>query len=186
MNNPTPTPIVFKPTAQPPQCQKCGYSLRGLTTPRCPECGKAFDPADSHTYTRTSPLPPWNRSEWILGCAAAILVGLAVPASILLIARHFEPLVFLFLTPPITTLVITGFFCNMRRTLGWSTLASLVSILILLAIFFAPRVHPEGLVWVLLGSIIATGILVPLAGVMLFIGHAFRRWGPFEWGRKHA
>ncbi|RJP37048.1 MAG: hypothetical protein C4547_06315 [Phycisphaerales bacterium] len=30
-------------------CRKCGYSLRGLTVPRCPECGTPFDwpPLDS-------------------------------------------------------------------------------------------------------------------------------------------
>jgi hypothetical protein len=26
-------------------CVNCGYDLRGQTQPRCPECGKAFDPA---------------------------------------------------------------------------------------------------------------------------------------------
>ena len=26
-------------------CRRCGYSLRGLTVPRCPECGQPFDPA---------------------------------------------------------------------------------------------------------------------------------------------
>jgi predicted amidophosphoribosyltransferase len=26
-------------------CRMCGYSLRGLTQPRCPECGEPFDPA---------------------------------------------------------------------------------------------------------------------------------------------
>jgi len=24
------------------KCQRCGYLLRGLTTPRCPECGTPF------------------------------------------------------------------------------------------------------------------------------------------------
>lgn len=28
-----------------PKCQACGYDLRGLKEPRCPECGAAFDPA---------------------------------------------------------------------------------------------------------------------------------------------
>lgn len=27
----------------PGQCSKCGYLLRGLTVPRCPECGTPFD-----------------------------------------------------------------------------------------------------------------------------------------------
>jgi hypothetical protein len=26
-----------------PYCTECGYSLRGLPEPRCPECGTAFD-----------------------------------------------------------------------------------------------------------------------------------------------
>jgi len=30
-------------------CWECGYSLRGLSTPRCPECGRAFDPSDPAT-----------------------------------------------------------------------------------------------------------------------------------------
>ena len=31
-----------KPTGH---CQKCGYNLRGLPEPRCPECSTPFDPA---------------------------------------------------------------------------------------------------------------------------------------------
>lgn len=26
-------------------CQKCGYNLTGLSEPRCPECGRPFDPS---------------------------------------------------------------------------------------------------------------------------------------------
>lgn len=32
------------------RCLHCGYTLRCLTTPRCPECGHAFDPGDPSTY----------------------------------------------------------------------------------------------------------------------------------------
>lgn len=31
-------------------CLKCGYALRGLHAPICPECGRAFEPADANTY----------------------------------------------------------------------------------------------------------------------------------------
>lgn len=33
------------PSADPYECTGCGYSLRCLTEPRCPECGRPFDPA---------------------------------------------------------------------------------------------------------------------------------------------
>jgi len=29
----------------PDHCLKCGYNLRGLPEPRCPECGTPFDPS---------------------------------------------------------------------------------------------------------------------------------------------
>ena len=41
-------------------CRGCGYNLRGLTVPRCPECGRPFDPADPHTY-RKHPIRRWVR-----------------------------------------------------------------------------------------------------------------------------
>ena len=30
--------------SNPPQCEKCGYSLKGLTEARCPQCGQPFPP----------------------------------------------------------------------------------------------------------------------------------------------
>ncbi len=38
--------IVFRrcELPYPPLCEKCGYSLRGLNEPRCPECGTTFRP----------------------------------------------------------------------------------------------------------------------------------------------
>src|SRR4051812_24704590 len=30
-------------------CLPCGYALHGLPTPRCPECGREFDPLDPKT-----------------------------------------------------------------------------------------------------------------------------------------
>jgi hypothetical protein len=30
-----------------PVCLKCGYDLRGLSGPRCPECGRPFDAVES-------------------------------------------------------------------------------------------------------------------------------------------
>ena len=33
------------------QCRKCQYDLRGLTEPRCPECGTSFDPDEIRKAT---------------------------------------------------------------------------------------------------------------------------------------
>jgi len=33
----------------PGSCTKCGYDLRGLPEPRCPECGTPFDPTSAPT-----------------------------------------------------------------------------------------------------------------------------------------
>jgi hypothetical protein len=42
-------------------CWECGYSLRGLETPRCPECGRAFDPADAMTMNMGISVGPVKR-----------------------------------------------------------------------------------------------------------------------------
>ncbi len=36
--------------SEPKRCLGCGYILDGLPEPRCPECGRGFDPADPHSY----------------------------------------------------------------------------------------------------------------------------------------
>lgn len=58
-------------------CRSCNYALRGLSEPRCPECGRAFDPADPATMNLGRPLgavgrwlfsPPalMTRACWVL------------------------------------------------------------------------------------------------------------------------
>ena len=38
-------------------CLGCGYDLRGLPEPRCPECGRPFDPGDPPTFRKNPKLP---------------------------------------------------------------------------------------------------------------------------------
>lgn len=40
---------------RPMHCRSCGYILIGLSEPRCPECGRAFDPHDPATFRRDLP-----------------------------------------------------------------------------------------------------------------------------------
>jgi len=43
------TPTATAHDAPAGLCWECGYPLQGLPTPRCPECGREFDPADPAT-----------------------------------------------------------------------------------------------------------------------------------------
>lgn len=47
-------------------CKSCGYSLRGLSDSRCPECGRLFDPALPTTYDRPTS-DPVSQSGQIVG-----------------------------------------------------------------------------------------------------------------------
>ena len=54
-------------------CCKCGYDLRAQTAPhRCPECGRAFDPADRRTFLTR---PPRGARRW---AKRSVMVVLAV------------------------------------------------------------------------------------------------------------
>src|SRR4051794_26855319 len=63
-------------------CLGCNYPLRGLADPRCPECGRAFDPADPRTMNPGRPLGPVARQllrpigRWV------VALGLAATASV--------------------------------------------------------------------------------------------------------
>src|SRR5690242_19490405 len=43
------------------RCLGCDYPLRGLTEPRCPECGRAFDPRDITSVNVGRPLGAFGR-----------------------------------------------------------------------------------------------------------------------------
>ena len=45
------------------KCVRCGYMLRGLTEPRCPECGTAFNPADLEEDRRRRGSAPADHPE---------------------------------------------------------------------------------------------------------------------------
>jgi hypothetical protein len=54
-------------------CQGCGYVLDGLPAPRCPECGRGFDPADPRTFRL-----PGKRARPGLVFLLAVGVGAAI------------------------------------------------------------------------------------------------------------
>ncbi len=64
------------------RCLKCGYLLRGLPTPVCPECGRTFEPADPATYDIRP--PGRRRKKWIVRAVLLVLfLIVAAPRGVL-------------------------------------------------------------------------------------------------------
>jgi len=60
-------------------CRHCGYDLRGLTEPRCPECGTSFDPTEKERIlARAGDPTPLARYRWILPVLIVLLGALIV------------------------------------------------------------------------------------------------------------
>lgn len=76
-------PVSDAPKAAPAFCRGCRYDLAGIdwTPATCPECGRAFDPADPST-TLPTPSPPMSGAVHRFG------VPLAVALLILTAAIH--------------------------------------------------------------------------------------------------
>lgn len=122
---------VLPPSAEPGKavdrladvhCLHCGYSLRGLTENRCPECGIPFDPEEmANSY-----LPEWPRlMVWFLAaaCLASLLhvlsrilwaLGSKTPMLSLLPANLVE------LFEPATIILIAPFaIIGLMRRIDW-------------------------------------------------------------------
>ncbi len=64
-------------------CWECGYSLRGLESRRCPECGRGFDPGDLATMDMDHDVGPAARRRMRPpGWPMFSLIGLAVVLSL--------------------------------------------------------------------------------------------------------
>lgn len=48
---------------EPGRCERCGYLLRGLPEPRCPECGEPFDPLSAGVGPAQSETTPNSGSR---------------------------------------------------------------------------------------------------------------------------
>ncbi len=60
-------------------CRRCGYSLQGLPTHRCPECGTPFDPAQQQRIAeRIGSPPPKSKYRWV----AVVLIVILTKAMV--------------------------------------------------------------------------------------------------------
>jgi hypothetical protein len=64
-------------------CAGCGYVLKDLPESRCPECARAFDPADPHTFREVPPhrLTPRQARAFLTfhWCLTVLSAGLTAP-----------------------------------------------------------------------------------------------------------
>lgn len=70
-------------------CGGCNYPLRGLAEPRCPECGRGFDPNDPRTMNLGRPTTALAR--WALAPPGRPLAGLALFAAAFTLAATSVP-----------------------------------------------------------------------------------------------
>ena len=67
-------------------CLSCRHSLRGISSRKCPECGRAFDPDDPRTTSSRATRKLWFVLECVcryLIIASGVLVGFSVLASVM-------------------------------------------------------------------------------------------------------
>ena len=152
--------IQFLRTGQPPACQGCGYRLDHLTEPRCPECGRSFDPHDPNTYSLLK--FGWGFVHWLAGILLATVFGLIVwllPSPFAEFLREWTPLV------PI--LISVGFWCRVWPTIGW--FAFLWAIIAVTFVTFSHEDFPNR-DWNLFLSL---GVVMTVATCLL-LGRCFR------------
>jgi hypothetical protein len=74
-------------------CRECGYSLRALPVPRCPECGRGFNPREPETmrvpgYPRPGQRP--DRTFLPLTFAGRMMVGAAAATECMVIGAVYR------------------------------------------------------------------------------------------------
>jgi hypothetical protein len=71
-------------------CKHCLYDLRYVSEPRCPECGKPFDPADRTTVYILPIQQPLDRAARVARFVsrALFLLVFLVGVMLLIIALH--------------------------------------------------------------------------------------------------
>ncbi len=58
-------------------CRRCSYNLKQLDTPRCPECGRSFDPMNPATYRKT-PSRIGHRVKWVMKIVVFFVIILLI------------------------------------------------------------------------------------------------------------
>lgn len=165
---PTEPPVYSdRPGTAPARCKQCFYVIENLPDKRCPECGRAFDPAVPDTYTFNPPqvIVYWH---WGLALLIASVVALATSGALLAAGSWGYAL---WVGVPMGSAVILGYAVR-PAIVGW--LLGIVALgVIIITMFMAMNI--AGL---FCGAILAIVIVLPLlcgvavgAGLRLALKH---------------
>ncbi len=73
------------------ECLGCRYDLSGLTEPRCPECGRAFDRSDPSTFAPAAARrASAHRMVWLAGWIGCGPLGFVALMHLALVAARLE------------------------------------------------------------------------------------------------
>jgi hypothetical protein len=122
-------------------CWECGYSLRGLASRRCPECGRPFDPADETTMNMGQEVgwvarwlmrpPGWPTHLLLAGAVLVSLWACVVPTRRGEFSDHLSEL--LLMSPAWWWRRVGGFWWNFDKPLGRFFLAAALWTMLALA-----------------------------------------------------
>ena len=76
------------------RCKDCQYSLEKLTpvegAHRCPECGRGFDPTQSHTFDATQPITRRQTLTVVVTLVLVAYVAALAPLLCIFAVRSFD------------------------------------------------------------------------------------------------
>jgi hypothetical protein len=75
-------------TAEPRRCLGCDYILDHLPEPRCPECGRPFDPTDPATYWFVGQTERLPAVGWIILAVSAAALPVIAPFAVPPLSDH--------------------------------------------------------------------------------------------------
>jgi hypothetical protein len=144
------------------RCLGCGYILDGLPEPRCPECGRGFDPLDSSTFRIG------RRTAWVWLAPAVLGVAVMAMPLILDAVCHATGFRWSGLPMPVRMLAL------MLGLLGW--IVEFVAFFVYAVILLAKREHARSPL-ILVAGLIISGVAGP--GVLAFFIHVSRQMSAF-------
>ena len=116
-----------------PHCPACGYCLVGVTSARCPECGRGFCHGDDELYVGS------NR-HWDLWAAAFCVAAWCAPFAALLLKPRDYPI----FNPATPGPLFDQVRLLAARALYWSTFALAFGALVVACARLTQRLRPSG------------------------------------------